>query len=201
MRCDEVTRKLEAHGGSRDDQAVADHLAVCQACARRALQADRLQWLWDVTCAPEPTTETWERLWSSVTTRLDQTDLAKRDRPWPSQVTVTAAPPRPGQDRLAGRGMSRRAPLPVLILSQVAAILLALGWYFHVRPRAPEPYLAPGPDLVIDIEEGQVPLVRLNGSKSEISDLSSLQPYNGEDPWLVFLNDVESASTAVVMTE
>ena len=88
-----------------------------------------------------------------------------------------------------------------MILSQAAAILLGLGWYFHVRPRAPEPPVGPGLDLVIDIEEGQVPLVRLNGLKSEISDLSSLQSYNGEDPWLVFLNDVESASTAVAMTE
>jgi hypothetical protein len=99
-----------------------------------------------------------------------------------------------------------------MILAQAAAVLLAFGWYFHVRPGALDvsrslpasietPSLAPGLDMVIDIEEGQVPLVRSTGSKIEILDLSSLQSYNGEDPWLVFLNDVESASRALAMTE
>jgi hypothetical protein len=212
MRCDELMRRLDGQSG-RDAGALADHLAVCQECASKVQQAPCWQWLWEATRPCEPTAETWDGLWGSVTARLDQPDLAQRDRPWSRGATAGDAARRLGRARLADRGGSRRALLAVMILAQAAAVLLALGWHFHGRPGAPEvpqnlpastetSALAPGLDRVIDIEEGQVPLVRSSGSNSEILDLSSLQPpSNGEDPWLVFLNDVESASTAVALTE
>jgi hypothetical protein len=193
-------RQLEG-GGSRDDQAVADHLAVCQPCARRAHMAAQLKWLWDATRPPEPTSESWDGLWSSVTAGLGQTDVARGDRRWPIEASVAGSRPRSERTWPAGPKANRRALLAAMILTQAAAVLLALGWYFHIRWRASKPPLAPQLDLVFDIEEGQVPLVRWSGSKSEVSDLSSFQSYNGEDPWLVFLNDVESASTAVAMAE
>ncbi|MBV8487759.1 MAG: hypothetical protein JO161_05725 [Planctomycetaceae bacterium] len=201
MRCAQARQSLDGQVGIRDDPAVAEHLAVCQACARRAFQAHRLRQLWEATCAPNPTSETWEMVWGSVSKRLAETDLARGDRFWSSETTVRNAPARSGQNRFVSRRGHRRALLAVMVLSQAAAILVALGWYSQIRPRASQPPVAPGLDLVIDIEEGQVPLVRWNGSKTEVLDLSSLQSSNGEDPWLVLLNDVESASNAVAMAE
>ena len=59
----------------------------------------------------------------------------------------------------------------------------------------------PSLDSVIDVEWGQVPLIRTDGPKVEISDLAVLGPFNGEDPWYEFYNRVESASAIVAMTE
>ncbi len=78
MRCDELMRTLGGPGGSRNARALSDHWAVCPECASRARQAICLPWLWEATRPFEPTAETWDGLWSSVTARLDQPALAQR---------------------------------------------------------------------------------------------------------------------------
>ena len=71
MRCDEVMRELNLPSDDRDNRALAHHLAECKACARWAEHAARFNRLWDATRPVDPPTESWDRLWSSVTARLD----------------------------------------------------------------------------------------------------------------------------------
>ena len=59
----------------------------------------------------------------------------------------------------------------------------------------------PSLDSVVDVEWGQVMLIRSDGPEVDITDLALLEPSNGEDPWYDFFNRVESASTVVAMTE
>ena len=60
---------------------------------------------------------------------------------------------------------------------------------------------APSLDSVVDVEWGQVLLIRSDGPKPDITDLALLEPSNGEDPWYDLFNSVESASTFLAMTE
>lgn len=59
----------------------------------------------------------------------------------------------------------------------------------------------PSLDSVVDVEWGQVVLIRTDGPEVKITDLTALEPSNGEDPWYDFYNRVESASAVVAMTE
>ncbi len=105
------------------------------------------------------------------------------------------------------------AAIGLVGLAQAAALLLAVNLYWNSTPGvapAPEPdpvlqvvQQTPVPilDPVVDVEAGQVVLIRSEGSTVKILDLSLSEAPNGEDPWYVFFNRVESASTVVAMTE
>ena len=90
-------------------------------------------------------------------------------------------------------------------LAQAAGILLALNlsWTNPV-PRTPQVIFA-GPHMaaeaVVDIPEGQVAYIRSDGSDIHVLDVTAADAGNGEDPWFVFFNRVESASTMVAMSE
>src|SRR3954451_17494904 len=72
MRCEEVIRELAVPTAGRDELAISQHLAGCEACARWADQAVEFDRLWDVTRPVEPSAEAWDNLWSSVGAQLDQ---------------------------------------------------------------------------------------------------------------------------------
>lgn len=97
-------------------------------------------------------------------------------------------------------------------LAQAAALFLPVNLYWNTSDKNVQPpRLSAGPDVVqrtapsldseVDVEEGQVILIRSEGPAVDVIDLALLEASNGEDPWYVFFNRVESASTVVAMTE
>ncbi len=212
MRCDEVMREMSLSGEERDQDAVARHLAECKACASWSEHAATFDRLWDATRPTEPSAESWDRLWSSVTARLDQTGLdaaahvlsrrnGTADGNWDS--------PRSSPVVRSWRGL---AALGLVGLAQAAALLLAVNLFWNAGDKNVQPRrlpavpdvaerIVPSLDSVVDVEWGQVVLIRSDGPAVQITDLTALEPTNGEDPWYVFFNRVESASTVVAMTE
>ncbi len=212
MRCDEVMRELNLPSDDRDDRALARHLAECKACARWAEHAARFNRLWDATRPVDPSTESWDRLWSSVTARLDHsgpvtTPYSRPDNPF---ATVgDAAPQHSSPFTRSWRGL---AAIGLVGLAQAAALFLAVSLFWNTTgkivqpPRFPEgadvvQRTAPSLDSEVDVEWGQVLLIRSDGPKVDIKDLALLESSNGEDPWYDLFNSAESASTFLAMTE
>ncbi len=213
MRCDEVMRELNQPGDVRDDRALAHHLAECQACAQWSEHAARFNRLWDATRPADPSTESWDRLWSSVAVRLDHsgTVTTSHSRPDNSLATLGAAAAQHSSPfTRSWRGL---AAIGLIGLAQAAALLVAFTLYWNRTGRDVQPprfseaadvvrRTAPSLDSVVDVEWGQVILIRSEGGpKVDIKDLALLESSNGEDPWYDFFNRVESASTDIAMTE
>jgi len=213
MRCDEVMRELNQPGDDRDDRALAQHLAGCQECAQWAEHAARFNRLWDATRPVDPSTESWDRLWSSVAARIDHPGMVTtaHSRPDNSMATVgVAAAQHSSPFTRSWRGLTA---IGLIGLAQAAALLFAVGLFWSrtgrdvLPPRFSEGAdvvrrTAPSLDSVVDVEAGQVILICSEGGpKVDIKDLALLESSNGEDPWYDFFNRVESASTDIAMTE
>jgi len=213
MRCDEVMRELNLRGDDRDDRALAQHLAECQACARWAEHAARFNRLWDATRPVEPATESWDRLWSSVTARLDHSGTVATPHSRPDHAFATVGDAASQHASPATRSWRGLAAIALVGLAQAAALFLAVNLFWNTTGKNPQPprlperadlvrQTAPSLDSVVDVEWGQVILIRSEeGPKVEIRDLVLLESANGEDPWYDFFNRVESASTDIAMTE
>lgn len=182
--------------------------------AQWAKHADCFDDMWEATRPADPSTETWDHLWSAVSARLDNSPVPVAKTP-----SLRTRPVTPSTEAAELR-RSRRFPvwrgaaaIGLVGLAQAAALLLAVNLYWNSTPGvapAPEPdpvlqvvQQTPVPilDPVVDVEAGQVVLIRSEGSTVKILDLSLSEAPNGEDPWYVFFNRVESASTVVAMTE
>jgi hypothetical protein len=213
MRCDEVMRELNLPSDDRDDRALAHHLAECKACARWAQHAARFNRLWDATRPVDPPTESWDRLWSSVTARLAHSGpvtTAHSRLHNPFATVGGAAPQHASPVARSWRGL---AAMGLVGLAQAAALLLAVSLFWNTADKNVQPprfsegadvvqRTSPSLDSEVDVEWGQVILIRSEGPKQvDIKDLALLESSNGEDPWYDFFNRVESASTDVAMTE
>ncbi len=212
MRCDEIMRELSQPGDDRDDRALAQHLVECRACARWAEHAARFNRLWDATRPVDPSTESWDRLWSSVAARLDHSGTVSMSPSRPDHHLATVGDAAAQQSSPFTRSWRGLAAIGLVGLAQAAALLLAVNLFWNrtgkdVAPRFSEgaevvQRTAPSLDSVVDVESGQVTLIRSEGGpKVEIKDLALLESSNGEDPWYDFFNRVESASTDIAMTE
>ncbi len=212
MRCDEVMRELNLPSDDRDDRALAHHLAECKACARWSEHAARFHRLWFATRPVDPTTESWDRLWSSVTARLDHSGPVTIPHSRPENPFATIVEAAPQHSSPVARSWRGLAAIGLVGLAQAAALFLAVNLFWnmtgnHVQPRwfsvGPDvaQRTAPSLDSVVDVEWGQVPLIRSEGSKVDITDLALLESSNGEDPWYDLLNSAESDSPVVAMTE
>ncbi len=211
MRCDEVMRELNLPSDDRDDRALARHLAECKSCARWAEHAAGFNRLWDATRPADPPTESWDRLWSSVTARLDHSGPVTTPHSRPENPFAAVGAAVPQHSSPITRSWRGLAAIGLVGLAQAAALFLAVNLYWNTSDKNVQPPFPPGPDVVrrtapsldseVDVEEGQVILIRSEGPAVDVSDLALLETFNGEDPWYVFFNRVESASTVVAMTE
>ncbi len=104
------------------------------------------------------------------------------------------------------------AAIGLVGLAQAAALFLAVNLFWNPTDKNVQPprfteaadvvqRTAPSLDSEVDVEWGQVILIRSEGPKVDIKDLALLEPSNSEDPWYDFFNRVESASTDVAMSE
>jgi len=205
-------RELNLPSDDRDDRALAHHLAECKACARWAEHAARFNLLWDATRPAVPSTESWDRLWSSVTARLDHSGTvtaphSRLDNPF--ATVVDAAPQHSSPFTRSWRGL---AAIGLVGLAQAAALFLAVNLFWNTTGKNVRPptfsegadvvhRTAPSLDSEVDVECGQVLLIRSDGPKVEKIDLALLEASNGEDPWYDLFNRAESDSTVVAMTE
>jgi hypothetical protein len=208
MRCDEVIRELAVPTDGRDDLAISRHLADCEACARWAEQVARLDRLWEATRPAEPSAEAWDHLWSSVTAGLDRSSRSTvKGRRLVHGPTLTLSTPLapPGRHRF-WRGL---AAVGIVGLAQAAALLIAVGpaWRNDVKDSSPSQPAAvaviaqvsyPSMDSVIDVEEGEVPLIRADGTRVRVDELAAQETSNGVDEWYLFFNVLEPMARSVM---
>jgi hypothetical protein len=212
MRCDDVIRELSGPGPVPDDDGtLSGHLTRCGRCATWAARQARLQRLWDATAPEDVPGEAWDRVWSAIRSGLDRED----GRMGGKLSSRGASPAGVGQRiRVAGPARPWRSLgiIGLVGLAQAAAVLLAvrLSWTDPAVPSTrpasvPQPAVAgrtePSLDSVFDVEDGQVALIRSEGKQVRMVDLADLDTGNGDDPWFVFFNRVEAASTVVAMSE
>jgi hypothetical protein len=182
MLCDDVIRKLTESDGWRDEAALAEHLAGCSACAEWLDRAQRLEKLWDTTRPAEPLPQTWDVVWSSVNAHLDQPNAVERNGSGLHLADFPRALPerRESSEPAFAPSRTRRwrglAAAGMIGLAQAAALLLAVGVSWHVPVKAPEAW--PGlPEAKADVEvgEGQVVVIRSEGPKVDVVDLTALE--------------------------
>jgi hypothetical protein len=100
----------------------------------------------------------------------------------------------------------------IVCMAQAAALLLAVGlsWRSPLPVSVPHPVtpdqvaaarVVPSLDSELDIEGGQVPLIRSEGASIQVIDIAAFDSANGEDPWFDFYNRVESTNAMVAMAE
>jgi hypothetical protein len=206
MRCDDVIRELSDPQNWSDSPALSGHLAQCDRCAALAARNTRLKRLWEATAPREVSGETWDQVWSAISSGLDRSDTRSGDQVGASLVATDAGSRIP---QAARSGRWRSVGFIGLVgFAQAAALLLAVGlsWRGPSRlpglPRSPQEVRSEvSLNSEFDFEDGQVPLLRSEGNKVGMVDLTALDSANGEDPWFVFFNRVEATSTVVAMAE
>jgi hypothetical protein len=206
MLCDEVIRELAVPTDDRDSAGLAEHLASCPSCAGWAERAVQLDRLWEATRSTEPSPETWDSVWAHLACSLDSStptgfeafvlpiassngSVVKVEKP------LKATPP---SSRSRLRSL---AAIGVLGLSQAAAIFIAVALSWH-------------PSNGVEIEEGRLVVIRIDGSAAKVVDLTpermsysvttmtrpTLQPIASTalDDWYLVFNAVEAIANPVV---
>lgn len=180
MMCDEVIRKLTEPGTQPDEPALAEHLAGCSACAEWLDRAQKLEKLWDATRPAEPSPQAWDVLWSTVSAHLDPPIAIERNGHGVHLTQFSRAmperreSPEPALSPARARRWRNLAAFGMVGLAQAAALLLAIGLSWHVPVKVPDtlPALA---EVNVEVGEGQKVVIRSEGSKVEVVDLTALE--------------------------
>jgi hypothetical protein len=180
MNCDDVIRKLTEPGNQPDVPALAEHLAGCGACAAWLDRTQRLEKLWDTTRPAEPSPQAWDTLWSTVSAHLDQPIAAERNghalhiAESPRSMPERRESPEPVLSPSRTRRWRGLAAFGLVGLAQAAALLLAIGLSWHSPVKVPD--ALPGFAVAkVDVGEGQVVVIRSEGSKVDVVDLTALE--------------------------
>jgi hypothetical protein len=126
MRCEQVIRELAAPSDDRDSLALASHLKTCPKCTTWAQRAAELDHLWIATRPAEPSSGTWETVWSNVVASLESTIPANRDNEFARSDRRSQFD---GHSDRPSRTLQSWS-LVAMALAQAAAILVAvtLAW-------------------------------------------------------------------------
>lgn len=184
MHCDDVIRELSAPTGALAPEALADHLAGCPGCASWSRRDARLDRLWEATRPPEPSAVAWDRMWANVSEALDRRAAAR-------PVSVPAPAPAPAM--VVVRGRWHRSGLVAFAVAQAAVILIGFGLVLGMRPAADgrRPTIAEPPAPLV-FDQGQVPLISLDGQGVHVRDLARNDNPDAIDPYYSMFNQVES---------
>jgi len=180
MLCDDVIRKLAEAGNQPDEPSLAEHLAGCRACAEWLDHAQRFEKLWDATRPAEPSPQAWDALWSTISAHLDQPIAAERNghglhlAEFPGTMPERPKPPVPALSPSRTRRWRSLAAVAMVGLAQAAALLLAIGlsWQVPVKELNALPALV---EAKVEVGEGQMVLIRSEGSKVDVVDLTALE--------------------------
>lgn len=171
LRCDEVIRGITAPDANDDSSWLAGHVLSCPKCASFARDNARLDRLWESTRPVEPSSATWDAVWTGISAGLDRAAQ-------PASMPISAAT----------RWWARRSV--VLALSQAAMLLLAVTFWWS----------RPGPSTVVqaevprfEISEGQFSCIRLDGDKFTLETIEIAQgdARNSVDPGYELLGMLE----------
>ena len=180
MLCDDVIRKLTEPGNRPDEPRLAEHLAGCRACAEWFDRAQRFEKLWDATRPAEPSPQAWDALWSTVSAHLDQPVAVERNghglhlAEFPRAMPERSKSPEPALSPSRTRRWRSLAAVGMVGLAQAAALLLAIGLSWQVPVTVPDalPALA---EVNVEVGEGQKVVIRSEGSKVDVVDLTALE--------------------------
>ncbi len=212
MQCDEVIRELAAPSDDRDTAALAEHLTGCAACSQWAERASQFDRLWEATRPPDPTPQAWETVWARIVESLDSATPIPVEHPLagaslrngssPKVVSPAAQPSRPSPSRLRPWSFAAVASFG---LAQAAAVLAVVGLVWQFSPLSQNTQITKFPPsnpsgystvdtaaLSIEIEEGNLVVIRSEGQKPEVLVLTSESSPFGIDDWLLMLNAMES---------
>ncbi len=230
MRCKEVINELAAPTGELDSAALSAHLSKCGACADWAKQAARFDRLWEATRPAEPAAETWDAMWARIADHVDSAPRAASELASATALRAsangigTSHRTEPAIRPFAESGPARRwswAAIGLIGLAQAAGIVLAVGLalqgtggdsHRHMIARAadsPSAIASPA-DSAIEIEEGSVVVIQMDGQAAKVVDLkpqavsyrleNRLRNLEGirVDDWYVMFNQVESLHQPIV---
>ena len=168
MRCRDVTRSLSAPTGTAGAE-IADHLAACPRCASWAEQAARLDRAWAATRPAEPAASDFDAAWTAARRVVDE----------PRPIAIPIRTRRVILIGLAG-------------LAQAAALVVAV--WIPWRDRGPEAVNPPDPIASIappdpapvqaemsrvDLAEGQISIIHLNGRAEPSLELATYEVTGG----------------------
>jgi hypothetical protein len=180
MLCDDVIRRLSEPGKQPDEPALAEHLAGCRPCVEWLDRAQKLERLWDTTRPAEPSPSAWDAVWTSVSAHLDQPIAVERNSHGSHLAGFPGAMPEHPTSSVPALSPSRTrrwrglAAVGMVGLAQAAALLLAIGLSWHVPVKVPDalPGLA---EEKVEVGEGQKVVIRSEGSKVDVVDLTALE--------------------------
>jgi hypothetical protein len=223
MRCDEVIRELAVPTDDRDSADLAEHLADCRSCAIWAKRDAEFDRLWAASRPLEPSSQAWDSVWSQIASSLDsKTQEEFREftaSPLFLNGSVSSVDRPRGLAATSSRSRNRNwAAIGLIGLAQAAAVLLAVGWAWHISSRSntpqvtvtshsPKPPLGPsmaakesGPLAVpsVEIDAGQWVIIRVEDSAVKVVDLTPDGMSSSVDDGLLALNAAEAIPNPVV---
>jgi hypothetical protein len=217
MQCDNVRRELAVPTDDRDSAGLTEHLAQCPSCATWADRAARFDRLWEATRPAEPTGEIWDTVWAHVASAVDKKAFTVHSPSLNGSAAKIEYSPVPS-GRSPGFRAKRLMAIGSLGIAQAAAVFLAvfLSW----PPSAPSPQREVGDrnmtpsfatadsnvmvsmDGVIEIEEGQRVVIRIEGPAARVVVLTPERTTYGVDEMYLAFNEVEGiANPKVAMKE
>jgi hypothetical protein len=194
MRCNEVLRQLAVPTDERESAVIDEHLARCPSCAAWAERARGLDRLWKATQPPEPTSQTWDALWTRMAASLD-VSIAKEVQSPALFGSRNGSHEKPRSESVPEHSTRSRfrtmAAIGLIGLAQAAAVVLAVRLTWNGSDPSRPVQTAKETDLAsssrpanlpvnpssavpgtIEIEEGQlvVVVIRNQGKNSTIID-------------------------------
>jgi hypothetical protein len=224
MQCNEVIRELAVPTDDRDSAALAEHLASCPSCARWAKRDAQFDRLWITTRPVEPSPQVWDGVWVHVASSLDSSPPAKFEALAPHVATLNGSIPRVETPFGLPRVSSPRsrpwnwAAVGLIGLAQAAAVLLAVGLTWRTSTKSQEipiaistHSVAMSPEVsavakesglrsapVVEIEAGQMVLIRVEDSVAKVVDLTPDRISYSVDDWYLVFNAVEAIANPVI---
>jgi hypothetical protein len=212
MQCNEVIRELAAPSDDQDSAALAEHLAGCAACSEWAKRASQLDRLWEVTRPADPTPQAWEAVWTRIVASLESSTSIRVEHSTARTASRNGSTPQAAPTTAQPFSSSRRRPWSLAAvasfgLAQAAAVLFVVGLAWHSFPLSRNAQIVQRPDptpstetspsldatsLSIEIEEGNLVVIRSEGQQPEVLVLTSESSPFGIDDWLLMFNAVES---------
>jgi hypothetical protein len=211
MQCDKVIRELAVPTDDRDPASLAEHLAQCPSCATWADRATRFERLWEATRPAEPTGEMWDTVWTQVSRAVDEsTPVEQKAFTLRTSSRNGSAAKTEKSPVLTGRSSRLRTRRLMAIgslgIAQAAAIVLAVWLSWQPAAKSPDPQVADtkvvpsfvttdsngtvSTDGVVEIEEGQQIVIRIEGPAVRVVDLTPKGISYGVNDWNLALNDL-----------
>jgi len=189
MQCDNVIRELAVPSDDRDSAGLTEHLAQCPSCATWADRVARFDRLWEATRPAEPTGEMWETVWAHVASAVDRKVFTVGSSSLYGSAAKIENSPVPSSRSHGFRGR-RLMAIGSLGIAQAAAVFLAV--YLSWPPSA----------NVIEIEEGQRVVIRIEGPAARVVVSTPERTSYGVDEMYLAFNEVEGiANPTVAMKE